>query len=152
MRFLKKKSLEEILKLNDCEEKINEVYKYLLKKSEYGNNLNNLNSKEKNIYLVMEYEIEMSDGGFEQFFYSDVSNYVEDVYHALLVLNAQESANLLKEAIELFPNGHIPFEQGEREKLLKILLNNEFLFKELDSRYCQINIQLIDSYLKSMEK
>lgn len=147
MKFFKKKTWDDIMNIEDSEDKVQELYKYLSKKSHYGIQLDKLNEYEKKIYLVMEYEVEMNDGGFEQFFYSDISNYVHEVCAALLEIGAYQNAELLQQAIEVFPNGVVPLEQNEREKLLRLLLNDGLIFQELDENYCQLDIQLINRYL-----
>lgn len=150
MRLFKKKSLNDILKIEDREEKIQEVYDYLSKKSHYGKNIEYLNEYEKDLFFCMAFQDEMNEGGFEQFFCSDVANDMGLVYQSLLHLNANDLANLLKEAMDIFPNGIVPIKQGERENLLELLLNDGNIFQELDEQYCPMKIENIHEYLEKM--
>ncbi len=147
MKFFKKKTWNDILELEDNEEKVNEIYKFLSKKCHYGNSLDELNEKEKVLYFVMDFESEINEGGLEQFFLSEASNHHEATYQALNSLGVKPMAEILLEATQLFPNSHIPASQDEREKLLELLLNDGPIFNELDEKYNQLEINLLDYYL-----
>lgn len=147
MKFFKKKTWDDILQLEDNKEKVNEIYKYLSKKCHYGNVLNELNEKEKVLYSVMDFESEINEGGLEQFFYSEASNDLETTCQSLSLLGVQPMAEILLEATQLFPNSYIPTSQDERVKLLELLLNNGPIFNELDEKYNQLEINLLDYYL-----
>lgn len=152
MKLFKKKTLNEILKIENDEEKVNEVYKYLSKKCCYGEKINDLNDKEQMLYYVMDFEAEINDGGLEQFFYSEASHDVEKTYQSLIAFNHQEMADLLQEAIQLFPNGRVPISQNERIKILELLLNEGHIFETLDNQYYQLEIDLMTDYLRCFEQ
>lgn len=152
MSFFKKKTIDEILKIENNEEMVNEVYKYLSKKCHYGEKIDLLDEKEKILYDVMDFEAEINDGGLEQFFYSEASYDVERTCQSLIAFDHQEMADLLHEAIQLFPNAIVPKMQSEREKILELLLNDGPVFQELDDQYSQLDIDLMNDYLKYIKQ
>lgn len=149
MKLFKKKSLEDILKIEDNEQKINELYKYLSKKCDYGNNLDTLTNHEKTLYLVMDFEVEMNDGGFEQYLYSDAGNHIYDAYHSFVELGREDIAAILHECILIFPQEEVPADQYQRQNLLEMLLNDGPIFDDLNNR---LDMNLLDDYLRYIDK
>ena len=148
MKLFKKKSLEDILKIEDNEQKINELYKYLSKKCDYGNNLDTLKNHEKTLYLVMDFEAEMNDGGFEQYLYSDAGNHIYDAYHSFVELGREDIAAILHECILIFPQEEVPADQYQRQNLLEMLLNDGPIFDDLNNR---LDMNLLDDYLRYID-
>lgn len=145
MKLFKKKTLEDILKIKNNEQKLNELYKFLSKKCHYGDKLDELNDKEKTLYLVMDFEAEMNEGGFEQFLYSEAGNHIYDTYHSFVEFKRNDIADIIHECILVFPQEEIPAEQIQRQQLLELLLNDGPIFNDLNNR---IDLNLMDDYLE----
>jgi len=147
MNFFKKKTLNDILKIENQEEKINEIYKYLSRKCHYGEKVDQLSDEEKTLYDVMDFEAEMNDGGLEQFLYSEASDDIERTCQSLKSLNLESIAELLQDVKELFPGGLVPSIQSERARILELMLNDGPIFQEFDDRYSRLDIHLSDHYI-----
>lgn len=56
---------------------------WLCKKSDYGRKIKVLSNPEKTIYLIFQFEGEVNNGGFSQFFYNRSSDFANDTAAAL---------------------------------------------------------------------
>lgn len=147
MKLFKKKTIEDILKIENKETMLNELYKYLAKKSCYGEELENLNEKEKVLFIAMDFESEVIDGGLEQYLYN-VSYNIEETYNCFYQIGRNDIADIIMKMIQLFPNSYIPSLQKERVNLIELLLNDGPLFDELNQ---QLQLDLLDNYIQYIE-
>jgi hypothetical protein len=153
MFLLKKKTLTDILNISDNDTKIKELYKFLSKKSKYGKAVDELNEVERKIYLIMEFEAEMNDGGFEQYFSSEIADYMYELCDDLKGVGEIKAYEILNEAIQLFPCDVTV--STNRKKVLEMLLNEQSLFNTVNDKYYEAKINFYNTYLtclSSIEK
>jgi len=71
----------------------------LQRKSKNGKKIKKLKPQERVIYLISEFETEVNNGGFDQFFVNETSRYATETMDCLKAINAQYTADLLRTAI-----------------------------------------------------
>jgi len=78
-----------------------------------------LTQAEMNIALVIEFEKEIENGGFNQFFFNTIGGYSFDILRALKEMSSKKTRELLNKAINQFPNSLVPKDHGERQELME---------------------------------
>ncbi len=101
--------------------------------------LDGLTTKDQTLFLVWSFGAEVDNGGFGQFFFNSVGGYAVRTVEALRRIGAESVADLLTEAIGLFPRGAVPADIDERNQVLSALPGDaDEVFKELDERFQEI--------------
>jgi hypothetical protein len=108
---------------------------------------------EKNFVYIEDLEREVNNGGFEQYFFNSSGNYTIETINALKIIGSEIFLNLLEKAVKTFPNGIVPKDRNERQKvLLDIRDINEEIWIDLDRQFYKyeedIHKLLID-YIKN---
>jgi hypothetical protein len=70
------------------------------------------------LYVVTLFFREVDNGGLDQFFHNSSGMYAAEVSKALHLLGATEHAAAFEKALKIFPDGHAPLDQDERQSLL----------------------------------
>ncbi|MCL1865263.1 MAG: DMP19 family protein [Spirochaetes bacterium] len=145
------KKTEKIIKNKDGSEAIIEIDN-LLSPIFYKNH-EKLTLSEKIFVYIEELEREVNNGGFDQYFFNSSGDCTMETINALEIIGSKVFLNLLKKAVNKFPNGIVPKDRNERQKiLLEITENNKELWNDLDKEFykCEedINKLLID-YIKN---
>lgn len=109
---LRKKPKE--LSIEDKEDYIYDIYKKIDKKCNYKDNLDVLNHPERTLYVAVMLEIDVHNGGFEEYFCSQSANYYEEVVSSFEELGSFEAANICHRAIHAFRE-KLPLNRQERE-------------------------------------
>ena len=90
-----------------------------------------LTEDEKTVFAIRELVIEVLNGGFHQYFYNPSGARHSAAEVALKRLNEQEPLDLLRRARHLlFPQGAIPTDTAERQKLIP------YAHEEPDTEFC----------------
>ncbi|MGD9679388.1 MAG: DUF4375 domain-containing protein [Vulcanibacillus sp.] len=105
---------------------------FLQKKSKNGAKIKRLKPQERVIYLISEFEAEVNNGGFDQFFINETSNYASETIECLAAINAQYTANLLRKAIDIIAGAKTEDDLPLIEKQLD----------ELDDKFYEYNDNL----------
>lgn len=74
-----------------------------------------LTPAEKLVVALGDFEAELNNGGFEQFFINSAGNYAADVLRALKKIGARKAARFVADAFSVFPDGKVPTDRTERE-------------------------------------
>jgi len=128
--------VEKIIKNKNGQEAIVEINKLLM--PIFYKNPEKLTLSEKNIVYIGELENEVNNGGFHQYFFNSSGNSTMETINALEVIGSKIFLDLFKKAINKFPNGIVPKDINERQKiLLDITEKNEELWYELDQEFCK---------------
>ncbi len=143
MKLFKKKTFEDILKIDDDVKKINEIYSYLSKKCKYGENLEKLDDNEKVLFLTMDFESCIIDGGVEQFLYNMTYD-IAATLEAFEKLNRHDIKEMIEKTIGLFPLNTIPSNQKERISLMETMLTAGNIFEEINEN---LKLNLKNNYI-----
>jgi hypothetical protein len=77
------------------------------------------NKTQKVFTAVWELEAEVNNGGFEQYFFNTSGDGAQEVEQALRTIGAQRMADIVKQAVSLFPLGPPPVDLDERRGRLE---------------------------------
>lgn len=106
--------------------------------------LTGLSEKDRTLFLVWAATAEFDNGGFAQFFYNSVGEHSKAAVGAFRRIGAEEVADLLEQAIELFPDGEVPAGLQERNDLLAGLPESaEERFEQLDEEFQAIGTDAV---------
>jgi hypothetical protein len=141
---------------NKKEDPILKISEYLNKLSSYGDDLSVLSESQKVFLFVDNLEMEVNNGGINQFFYNSSGAYAHETLEALKKIKAYEMAAILEEGISLWPDKKVPKSEIERrEFLVKSGEHIDTIIHKLDERYYkypdQIGVLLIE-YIKNNKK
>lgn len=151
--FKKNKSLEEILEIKNNDQLIKELYSYLDKKCYYGDYLGELSEDELIIYLILNFESQLAEGGFEYYFTSLYGNYVLDVKEAFKEVGEERIVEVIDQAIDYFPDEFDFSDQLEREKYMDLLMvDHPEGFNDVDETYYNLEVNIKEIVLKLIEK
>ena len=120
--------------------------------------LSGLSPQDQTLFLVWSATAEFDNGGFAQFFFNSVGEYAEATIAALKRIGADQVAELLQDAVGLFPGGAVPTDIDERNEALSELPDEVAQhLEELDDRFQGIGSdavldQLADHYLEKQER
>jgi hypothetical protein len=145
------KKIEKIIKNKSGQEVIIEIDNLL--SPIFYKNPDKLTLSEKNIVYIEELEREINNGGFDQYFYNSSGDYAMETINALEIIESKIFLNLLKMAVNKFPNGIVPKDRNERQKiLLEITEDNEELWNDLDEEFYKYEediYKLLIEYIKN---
>jgi len=126
--------VEKIIKNKNGQDAIIEINKLLSKI--FYKNPEKLTLSEKNVVYIGELENEVNNGGFDQYFFNSSGNNTIETINALEIIGSKIFLIILKKAVNKFPNGIVPKDRNEQQKiLLEINENNEGLWDELNQEF-----------------
>lgn len=114
--------LDQLLKAQDSKGKnasIIELDNYICKHCAWGEELNKLSPSQRKFYYNQELEREVNNGGFKQFYFNSSGNFAEEVVDSLMAIGANKTFKIVKKANNQFPNGKVPKDRDERQKVLE---------------------------------
>lgn len=101
-----------------------EIASYLNEKSNYGEEIEKLNSSQRLLIIVENLEGEVNNGGFDQFYFNSSGNHANETVDALKKIGAFNTAKLVKMANDEFPNGIVPKDRTKRQDVLDSIRKN----------------------------
>ena len=104
------------------------------------NGLNSATPGQRAIFATTWLDSEVCNGGFDQFFYNSTGILTNEALLGFDRLMAIAHAELLGQAIGLFPEGQVPSNRGERVELLETVVQKNDLDK-LDHLYYKLDKQ-----------
>ena len=108
---------------------------------------------EKVVYCIDGLLREMENGGFAQFFRQQAGAFAEDTLIALEQIKAKTSLSLLKQIVDLFPNGQVPVDDDERDEVFdQIESDNGDEIIEYDDRFYDSGENLVGLTLHFVQK
>jgi hypothetical protein len=111
-------NIEAILNQKDEADIVMAIADYLNAKSDYGSNMAVLTEAQKVLLIVYDFEGEVNNGGFNQFYFNSTGDYSHETVEALLKIGAVETAEVVKRANSQFPNSEVPKDRTKRQELL----------------------------------
>jgi len=97
------KTIEEILKLPNNENKVIELDNYIFE-LEQSKGFDNLTNTEKVIFCIENLEREVNNGGFNQFFVNSSGNYWKQTQETLKEIGALKTLDIFARALSVFSN------------------------------------------------
>ncbi len=134
----------EIIARKDTQNIVIDLYNVISEKCENGDLLNELNGIERVFYLCQTFEMEMTNGGINEFYYRTSGNYANETVEALLEIGAKHTALILDKGNAVFKEGIVPEDQEVRIDAIQHLDYSEisWLFDELDRQFDEHEDQL----------
>ena len=149
---MEKISIENVLKL-DSNDAIITLDDFIVKKCNYGEDLGKLTEAEKVFYFNQEFEKEVNNGGIDQYFFNSAGNNSHETVKSLRLIEAEKTAIILQEAINLFPHKTIPHNREERQEILEEIREKaDDKFNELDERFYKYEDDLNSLNLEFIKK
>ncbi len=93
------------------------------------------------LLVIQTFTSSVKNGGLYGFFLNSTGVLTEDVVRGLYLVGANNAADTLREAIELFPGAEVPLDRRERETVLD---SEDPDFDELDKHFYRIFPSLRD--------
>lgn len=134
---MEKPDIDALLALKDSNKAVIKLDDYLGGLCNYGEEIEVLTPPQKNFYLNQQFEREINNGGFEQFFFNSTGDYAHETIRSLTVIGAAHAAKLLTEAINEFPDSTVFKETETRRKIMLELWpdSDNGIWQELDDLF-----------------
>lgn len=129
----------EIIARKDLVNIVLDLYNVICQKCENGDLINELNGIERVFYLCQTFEIEMNNGGIDQYYRNSSGNYANETVEALVTIGAKHTALILDRGNGVFKEGIVPEDRNERIDEMEHFDYSEisWLFDELDHEFYQ---------------
>lgn len=112
-----KPNIQQLLASSD-NNSIIELDNYICALCEWGDNLSVLTDPQRTFYFNQEFEREINNGGFSQYFNNSSGMYANETLATLKKIGAHKTAEILQAAINFFPNQQVPIDQGKRQDII----------------------------------
>jgi hypothetical protein len=133
---IKKPDIEKLITSSNLNSSVIELDNYICALCEWGNNIPALSYPQMVFYFNQELEREINNGGFNLYFQNSAGRYANDTIETLTLIGAEKTAEILKRAIESFPDKIVPIDDDERKKLfLHIKSEATEIWEELDQQF-----------------
>jgi hypothetical protein len=102
--------------------------------------IDSLGSQEKVFFVVFDFEMELYNGGADQYLVNPSGDNANEVSSALNAIGAIKSAELVSKLLPFFPEHQIPRDRGDRLQFLKTCWNNldyKKMIEEVSYKYCE---------------
>ena len=83
-----------------------------------SNGLESLTLSERSAFAIVWLFRETNNGGLDQFFFNDAGKLAPDALRGLVLFGAPATANILRQAISIFPESEVPFDLKQRRDFL----------------------------------
>ena len=154
-RTLKKRGkVSKILKEKSGQDAIIEIDNFLLPL--FRKNPGRLTREEKTIIFIEEYEREVNNGGFHQFYYNSAGDYFYEIVESLKRIKSSKFLFFLLKSQTPFPNSEIPKDRVKRQKILEeIEYEAEELWRNIELEFYKyeedINKLIVEYILANIE-
>ena len=115
------KQLNEIWNIEDTSNFVAELSMYIAEKCQFVDNMQVLSLPERFFYITQSLEMEVNNGGFDQFFLNSSGDFSNELVNAFLEIGAVKTAEICKKAVSIF-DGKVP---GDRDDRDDVISNNE---------------------------
>jgi uncharacterized membrane protein YhaH (DUF805 family) len=144
-------NLSQLLDSEDINGSIIEIDDFI-NSCHYGDNLEGLSLPQQKFLFNQNLERQVNNGGFWQFFMNSSGDYAHETVHSLQEIEAIETADIVQQAIDLFPGSNVPKEWSERQKLVEKIDPEKMLWEELDQRFMTYEEDLNELNIKFVAK
>ena len=152
-----------IAKIEEKENFVVEMDKYIAEKCEYGDSMETLNAEQRILYITQALEMEVNNGGFAQFFFNSDGCLGNEIVSSFEKIGAMKTAEICKKAISIYgdkvPNDRdereeilTPDDEKEEERIEAILNECDDAFFEYEEDLVELNYQFIINHKESFLK
>lgn len=128
--------IENLLSSEDINDSIIKLEEHISNICNHGDNIEKLNKSQRVFFLNQKFEMEMNNGGFDQFYFNSVGDFADEIIDTLRAINANKTADLVLKANEQFPESKVPNDRDERQEIMeKIEESIEGPWNELDTKF-----------------
>lgn len=120
------KELEAIFNSKDKNKFIIAMNEYICQKCQYGDDIRFLTIPERVFYITQQVEMEVNNGGFDQFFFNSSGDLSNEIVQAFTSIGAYSTAEICKKALSIF-SGEVPVDRDIRQDILDELESDEFI-------------------------
>lgn len=99
----KKLSIDALLASDDLDDSIIQLGSYINELCAHGDKLENLSGPQQIFYFNQNLEMEINNGGFNQYFFNSYGDFAHETVLSLKAINANKMAGILQLAINQFP-------------------------------------------------
>jgi len=129
-------NLDYLLSLENVNESIIALDNAISEFCDYGNRLEKLTGPQKTFFYNQSLERELNNGGFEQYFRNSSGSYAHDTVNSLQLIGAHKTAEILKLAIDQFPECRVPIDRSNRVSLVEMMEGKmSKAWDELDAQF-----------------
>ncbi len=148
-------NLNTLLNSEDTNGSIIELDNFIGELCNYGDDYSKLTDHQKLFYLNQNLEREINNGGFNQYFVNPSGNNAHETIISLSAIGAGATADILRKAIEQFPNKTVPKDSDERIEIVEKIetIANE-VWNALDEKFYEyqenlnsLNIEYVKKYI-----
>ena len=127
---------KDIWKIKDQNKFIIALCDQTSQKCQDGDNMSALNAPERVFYITQLLEMEVNNGGFDQFFFNSSGNFSNEVVAAFTEIGAYRTAEICKKALTALGKA-VPADRDERVKMLNAAASKkvEKLLSECDDAF-----------------
>lgn len=104
----------------------------------FTEHLERLSPEARLVFVLWNFDGEIHNGGFDQFFFNSLGDQCEEILGYLDKVGAVNCHRMLRSAMAQFPGGRVPKDRTERQELLVAITESESVgdaFNELDSEF-----------------
>jgi hypothetical protein len=131
-----------LVESNNINNSIIEFDNYIGDLCAYGEDMSKINYAQITFYLNQCCEREINNGGFNQFYYNSSGDFAHETVESLKKIGAVKTSEIVLKANNLFPNGEVPKNRNQRQRILEKIednvsdewekLNDKFMMYEED--------------------
>lgn len=129
-RLMAMRDLDEIFALEDDTDFATALSSALCDWTDYGESLDGLSPEAQTFYLCDILEMQVNNDGFVGFIFESYGQWAPETVDALETIGAPQTADILRRAIALLPDGVCPRDYTQR---------NDLLFEDEDKYYTAYN-------------
>lgn len=115
----KKLDIDKLLSSEDTNGSIIEIDNYIVELCSYGDQMVKLTEEQKIFFYNQSLEREINNGGFNQYFLNSSGDFAHQTVQSLQTIGANKTADILQNAIALFPGKITPQDRTERLEILE---------------------------------
>ena len=107
-------------------------------------------TKEKVKIVIDNLEMEINNGGFDQFFFNSAGDDASETVDALKIIGAIHTSKIVQSSIDKFPNKIAPKDRYTRQESLIIISPDSELFESQDEQFYEYQddlANLLEIYL-----
>ena len=99
----KKLNINRLINSDDINGSISKIDDYICNLCESGDKLELLSDPQKIFYYIQNFEREINNGGFKQFYYNSSGAFAHETIYSLKIVGAYKTANIVMRANDQFP-------------------------------------------------
>lgn len=125
-------NLDELLHAENVNDSIIEIDNFIGNACSYGDDMEAITITQQKFYLNQNLEREVNNGGLWKYFMNSSGNHAHETLLSLKEIGAVKTANVLRQAIDLFPNREVPKDRTMRIALVKQIDPKKSIWEDLD--------------------